>query len=55
MRPARTNAAGRTLPYFCIGLASYVCHESERPIAITWELETPLPGDLFVEYRAAVA
>lgn len=54
IRPAKTNANGQTMPYLCAGLANYVEHESERPIAITWELETPLPGDLYVEYRAAV-
>lgn len=55
VRQARNNDANRTLPYFCAGLANYVSHESERPIAITWQLETPLPGDLFADYRAAVA
>ena len=54
IRPEKTDANGRTLPYLCAGLANYIEHESERPIAITWELETPLPGDLYVEYRAAV-
>ena len=54
IRPEKTDANGRTMPYLCAGLANYIGHESERPIAITWELETPLPGDLFVEYRAAV-
>jgi superfamily II DNA or RNA helicase len=55
VRTSKTDGMGRTLPYFCAGFANYVSHESERPIAITWELESPLPGDRFVEYRAAVA
>ena len=55
VRTSKTDGAGRTLPYFCAGFANYVSHESDRPIAITWELEVPLPGDRFVEYRAAVA
>jgi hypothetical protein len=54
IRTEKNDANGRTVPYLCAGLANYVGHESERPIAITWELETPLPGDLYVEYRAAV-
>jgi superfamily II DNA or RNA helicase/HKD family nuclease len=55
VRTAKSSGSNRTLPYFCAGLANYVSHESDRPIAITWQLETPLPGDLFIEYRAAVA
>ncbi|MBT6147903.1 MAG: DUF3427 domain-containing protein [Gemmatimonadetes bacterium] len=55
VRTSKTDGMGRTLPYFCAGFANYVSHESERPIAITWELDSPLPGDRFVEYRAAVA
>ena len=30
-------------------------HEGEKPMAITWELQTPLPGDLFQSFAAAVA
>lgn len=55
IRQAKKQPNGRTMPYFCAGLASYVDHESERPIQITWRLQRPLPGDVFVEYRAAVA
>jgi len=55
VRTSKTDGAGRTLPYFCAGFANYVSHASDRPIAITWELESPLPGDRFVAYRAAVA
>jgi len=38
-----------------LGPATYVKHESELPIAITWRLEYPLPGDLFAAFGAAVA
>ena len=55
VRTSKSDGMGRTLPYFCAGFAQYVRHESDRPIAITWELEDALPGDRFVEYRAAVA
>ena len=41
--------------FYFLGPASYVGHESERPMAITWRLQHPLPGDLFVEFAAAVA
>jgi hypothetical protein len=41
--------------FYFLGPASYVKHESELPMAVTWRLEHPLPGDLFAEFAAAVA
>ena len=41
--------------FWCLGPATYVEHEGERPKAITWRLHTPLPGDLFAQFAAAVA
>lgn len=38
-----------------LGPATYVRHESELPMAVTWRLQYPLPGDLFAAYAAAVA
>lgn len=55
VRTARKDAASRTKPYLCAGTAKYVEHRSERPIQITWRLDHKLPGDVFAEYRAAVA
>ena len=55
IRPARQDAWRRTMPYFCAGTARYVEHRSERPVQITWRLDHRLPGDVFAEYRAAVA
>ena len=55
VRTAKRDAYGRTMPYFCLGPATYVEHRSERPMQITWRLEHALPGDTFVQYRAAVA
>jgi superfamily II DNA or RNA helicase/HKD family nuclease len=37
-----------TSPYLFLGDARHVRHEGERPIAITWELSTPMPTDFFV-------
>lgn len=36
-----------TAPYLFLGPVSYVSHEGERPIAITWQLEHPMPTDFF--------
>jgi hypothetical protein len=41
--------------FWFLGPAKYVSHESEQPMAITWRLEHPLPGDLFAQFAAAVA
>lgn len=41
--------------FYFLGPASYVKHESERPMAVTWKLQYALPGDLFAAFAAAVA
>ena len=38
---------GSGAPYLFLGPASYVTHEGEQPIAITWRLETAMPIDFF--------
>ena len=47
---ARQHAADkdwkRTAPYLCLGPATYVSHEGDRPMAITWRLHHPLPIDV---------
>lgn len=41
--------------FWFLGPARFVSSEGEQPMAITWRLEHPLPGDLFAEFGAAVA
>jgi superfamily II DNA or RNA helicase/HKD family nuclease len=43
-----------TSPYLFLGSATYVSHTGDRPIAITWKLETPMPPDFF-NHASAVA
>jgi hypothetical protein len=50
---ARNRADDRA--FWFLGPATYVKHEGERPMAVTWKLHTPLPGDLFASFAAAVA
>ena len=50
---ARLRADDRA--FYFLGPARYVSHESERPMAVTWQLEYSLPGDLFAAFAAAVA
>ena len=48
---ARVSASDRA--FWFLGPATYVSHEGERPIAITWKLKHRLPADLFTEFAAA--
>jgi hypothetical protein len=41
--------------FWFLGPATYVKHDSELPMAVTWRLHHPLPGDLFATFAAAVA
>jgi hypothetical protein len=41
--------------FWFLGPATYQDHVGEKPMAITWELEHPLPGDLYAAFAAAVA
>jgi len=50
---ARERADDRA--FWFLGPATYVRHEGERPMAITWRLDHPLPGDLYAAFAAAVA
>ena len=54
VREKRTNALG-TSPYVFLGSADYVSHEGDRPMAITWRLHRPMPTEIFLASRAAVA
>jgi uncharacterized protein DUF3427/helicase-like protein/type III restriction/modification enzyme restriction subunit len=50
---ARLRASDRA--FWCLGPASYVQHEGDRPIAIVWELRERLPADLFTAFAAVAA
>ena len=52
VRERRENA-GRTLRYMLLGPAHHISHDGERPIAITWRLEYPMPADFFREAKVA--
>jgi hypothetical protein len=52
VREKKTDEFG-TAPYLFLGPASYVSHEGERPIAITWQLEHAVPTDFFTSASVA--
>jgi len=47
---ARVSADDRA--FWFLGPATYISHDGERPIAITWKLHHRLPADLFTEFAA---
>ncbi len=54
VREAKTNSLGAS-PYVFLGPADYVKHEGSRPMAITWRLRRPMPMEMYLASRAAVA
>jgi hypothetical protein len=53
VRDRKRDARGETIPYTCLGFASYVNHESSRPMRVTWELERAMPAGFFQEAKVA--
>ena len=45
---------GVTMPFLCLGIADYVSHEGERPMAIRWRLQRAIPGAFVLELAVAV-
>lgn len=52
VRYQKTNEMG-TEPYMFRGPATYLSHTGDRPIAITWRLEQPMPLAMFTAARVA--
>jgi hypothetical protein len=50
---ARLRASDRA--FWFLGPATYVSHEGDKPMAITWRLHTPLPETLYNAMATAVA
>jgi superfamily II DNA or RNA helicase/HKD family nuclease len=51
----RLREGDRTQPYTFLGPARYVSHSGERPMAIVWELQRPMPTRFFSESKLAAA
>jgi len=50
---ARLRADDRA--FWCLGRASYMSHQGDRPVSFVWRLDHPLPTDLYTSFAAAVA
>lgn len=55
VRIDRKSETGSAQPFLYLGPARYQSHEGELPMKILWELENPLPEELFERYRLAAA
>jgi len=55
VREAKKGVFGDGAPYIFLGPADYVSHEGDRPMAITWRLRRPMPTEVYLGARAAVA
>ncbi|WP_181407540.1 DUF3427 domain-containing protein [Nocardioides sambongensis] len=55
VRETSVDEYGTGAPYLFLGPATYVTHEGERPIAITWRLETPMPIDFFTAAKVVAS
>ena len=55
VREAKKSVLGDGAPYVFLGPADYVSHEGDRPMAITWRLQRPMPAEVYLGARAAVA
>lgn len=55
VRAAREDEFGGGAPFLCLGRASLVEHHGERPIAITWRLERPMPVEVLQDGAVEVA
>jgi hypothetical protein len=55
VRENRTLANGSGAPFTCLGPATIVSHQGERPMQITWELRDPMPEALLEVARVVAA
>lgn len=53
VRARKRDARDETLPYTCLGYATYLRHESSRPMRVVWELERAMPAGFYQEAKVA--
>jgi superfamily II DNA or RNA helicase len=53
VRENKQDQRGISEPYVCLGAARHVSHESDRPIKIVWELERPMPAEIYQRGKLA--
>jgi superfamily II DNA or RNA helicase/HKD family nuclease len=53
VREVNDDERGESNPFTCLGFARHVSHKSDRPMQIVWELERPMPGEIFNRAKLA--
>jgi hypothetical protein len=53
VRENRRDERDVSTPYLCLGPARHVSHKSDRPMQIVWELERPMPAEIFQHAKVA--
>ena len=53
VRENRRDERDVSAPYLCLGPAQHVSHKSDRPMQIIWELERPMPSEIFQHAKVA--
>jgi hypothetical protein len=53
VRENRRDERDVSAPYLCLGPARHVSHKSDRPMQVIWELERPMPAEIFQHAKVA--
>ena len=53
VRENRRDERDVSTPYLCLGPARHASHKSDRPMQIVWELERPMPSEIFQRAKLA--
>jgi superfamily II DNA or RNA helicase len=53
VREHKKDDRGESRPYLCLGPARHVSHRSDRPMQIVWELERPMPAEIYQHAKVA--
>ena len=52
-RENKRDQRDQPTPYVCLGPARHVSHESDRPVKFVWELERPMPAEIYQRAKLA--
>jgi len=53
VRQNRRDERDQSNPYLCLGGARHVSHRSDKPMQIVWELERPMPAEIYQHAKVA--
>jgi hypothetical protein len=53
VRENNDDGRGESAPFVCLGPARHVSHKSDRPMQIIWELDRPMPTEIYSHAKVA--